>query len=152
MCETQESEYWVKLIIHEEWLKAGSQYDAGPRVAMRQHAMRSPASQRSNRKQVYSRVTIHCSRDVHNCVSRLNVAQRIAIESSVIRGGDNKVRTTQDHNTTYMHAEKVDLSLAPHPFICVGIYVHVYCMLTWPPCCVAIVLLRFLLHKTSIYI
>ena len=50
---------------------------------MRQHAMRSPASRRSNRKQVYSRVTvrcvaIHCSRDIHNCVSRRNVAQRIA--------------------------------------------------------------------------
>ena len=64
-------------------IKAGSQYDAGPRVAMRQHAMRSPASRRSNRTVFYSRVTvrcvaIHCSRDVHNCVSRRNIAQRIA--------------------------------------------------------------------------
>ena len=69
---------------HLTGLKAGSQYDAGPRVAMRQHAMRSPASRRSNRTVFYSRVTvrcvaIHCSRDVHNCVSRRNIAQRIAM-------------------------------------------------------------------------
>ena len=35
-------------------IKAGSQYDAGPRVALRQHAMRSPASRR------YLRVTVRC--------------------------------------------------------------------------------------------